>query len=141
MERILFDNHNVNYDEMYDSFKEWCEINDIDCEQYDNESDYFYNWVNNELSIEWKDFMFELKHSKENDECVVKGYVGRWNGNFEIAPHTFDDLKTAIENCIQNCDYYVIKEIDGVIDIISIHHDASNHFTIEKKNGMFNIQF
>ena len=141
MERTLYDNHNINYTEMYEDFKEWCELNDVDYTQYNDESDFFFNWVSDSLLFEWEDFIHNLNNSNENVECVVKGYCGRWNGNFEIVPTEFTNLKDAIYACIQNCDYYVIQDIDGVIDIISTHHDASNHFTIEKKNGKFNFDF
>lgn len=131
----LFDNTNINYDEYYNEFIEFCEENDIDYTKYPIDSYKFYEWVHETISMEYNDFMTELKYDEDNNvECVVLGYVGRWNGTFEIAPHKFCDLKTALEKCIGNCDYFKFTAENGIINVISIHHDASNHFTIHKLN-------
>ena len=53
MERTLYDNHNINYTEMYEDFKEWCELNDVDYTQYDDESAYFFNWISGAIVYDY----------------------------------------------------------------------------------------
>ena len=133
--RNLYNNYDINYNDWFEDFKEHCEINEIDHSQYDEESDYFHNWVWETLSMDWDDLMTNLKYDKENNvDCVVVGNVGRWNGTFEIEPKHFSTLEDAITACVQNCDYVVVNEMDGAIDIEAIHHDGHNNFKIHKLN-------
>lgn len=130
----LYDNHDISYTEMFNEFQNWCDLNGKDKTLYTDESNEFFEWLNEELSIELDDLFTNIKYSEENIECVVLGYVGRWNGRFEIEPKRFNTLIDAINACISNCDYFIITENDGIIDITSIHHDASNSFSIHKLN-------
>lgn len=133
--RNLYNNYDINYNDWFEDFKEHCEINEIDHSQYDEESDYFHNWIWETLSMDWDDLMTNLKYDKENNvDCVVVGSVGRWNGTFEIEPKHFSTLEDAITACVQNCDYVVVNEMDGAIDIEAIHHDGHNYFKIHKLN-------
>lgn len=135
---VIYDNHDVDYKDWFVEFKEWCECNDIDISKYDEDSDYFYDWVWDTLTIYWQDFICNLQHDKDNNvECVVRGKVGRWNGNFKIEPKTFPTLERAIYSCIKDCDYVTITQTeDGAIDIRATHHDGSNRFTIHKLNDL-----
>lgn len=132
MERVLYDNYDINYTEMFNDFQEWCKINDIDGSQYNDESSRFFEWVNEQMGIDFDDFITNLEYSNENDECVVEGKVGRWNGTFEIEPTNFGTTLSAIMTCINGCDYYTIKLIDGTIEVVSRHHDGTNVFSIHK---------
>lgn len=130
----LFDNYNYNLDEYYESYKEYCIDNDI-TNIGDIDSNEFYSWLNETFNIEFDDLLMNLKYDKENNvDCVVTGKVGRWNGNFEIECKHFNTLKDAIFACIENCEYYIITEDNGIINIISIHHDGRNNFDIHKLN-------
>lgn len=135
---VIYDNHDVDYKDWFVEFKEWCERNDIDISKYDEDSDYFYDWVWDTLTIYWQDFICNLQHDKDNNvECVVRGQVGRWNGNFEIEPETFPTLERAIYSCIKDCEYVTITQTeDGAIDIRATHHDGSHMFTIHKLNNL-----
>ena len=135
MSRILYDNYNINYTEWFEEFKDYCECNDIDHTQYDEDSEFFHNWIYDTLSMDWDDLMCNIKYDKDNNvDCVVTGRVGRWNGNFDIEPKHFSTLRDALNACIRDCDYIIITENEGVINIKGIHHDASNYFEIHKLN-------
>ena len=133
---VIYDNHNVNYDDWYEDFKDWCYDNDIDISNYDKDSEKFHNWVWNTLNMYWDDFIYNLQHDKDNNvDCVVTGKVGRWNGNFEITATHFATLEKAIYACIKYCDYITITQTeDGAIDVWAAHHDGSHSFTIHKLN-------
>lgn len=134
--KTLYDNYNIQYDEWFDGFLEFCEINDIPSNNFTQDSEEFFNWIHEELAIYWEDFKLNLKYDKENNsECVVIGSVGRWNGNFEIKPRKFNTLQEAIDKCVYNCDYIIIKEEMGVIRVIGIHHDGRHSFTIHRLNS------
>lgn len=133
---VIYDNHNVDYNEWYEEFKDWCCDNDIDVSNYDENSEKFHNWVWNTLNMYWDDFIYNLQHDKDNNvDCVVTGKVGRWNGNFEIVATHFATLEKAIYACIKDCDYITITQTeDGAIDVWAAHHDGSHSFTIHKLN-------
>ena len=61
----LFDNTNINYDEYYNEFIEFCEENDIDYTKYPIDSYKFYEWVHETISMEYNDFMTELKYDED----------------------------------------------------------------------------
>ena len=133
---VIYDNHNVDYDEWYEEFKDWCYDNDIDVSNYGEDSDNFHEWVWNTLNMYWDDFIYNLRYDKDNNvDCVVTGKVGRWNGNFEIVATHFATLEKAIYACIKDCDYITITQTeDGAIDVWAAHHDGSHSFTIHKLN-------
>ena len=56
----LYDNNNINYAEWFVEFKEYCEDNNIDHTQYNEDSDFFINWIYEEISMCWNDLMDEL---------------------------------------------------------------------------------
>lgn len=135
MERKIFDNYDFSYTEMYNDFVEWCKFNDIDHTQYDDESEFFHNWVWETLNQDWEDFKINLKYDKENkNDYLVVGEIGRWDGRREIQPQRFDTLSKAIMACCGSCDYISIDEENGVINITAIHHDGRNYFSIHKLN-------
>ena len=132
----LYNNYEINDAEWFEAYKEYCVINEIEVSNNDYENiEGFYEWQNEQLSMEWDDFMTNLRCDKENNvDCVVTGSVGRWNGTFDIEAKHFSTLEDAIRACIKNCDFIVINEINGVIDIEAIHHDGSHQFQIHKLN-------
>ena len=135
MDRTLYDNHNINYTEWFKAFKEHCMDNDIDHTQYDEDSEYFLNWLYNSLSMDWDDLMTNIKYDKDNNvDCVVVGSLGLWDGRHDIDTKHFSTLDRAINTCVSGCDYIVITENEGVIHIKGIHHDGTNNFEIHKLN-------
>lgn len=133
--KTLYNNYDINYSIWFSEFEEHCILNGIDHTQYTEESEKFYEWVQDTLAMEWDDLLTNIKYDKKNNvDCVVVGTVGRWNGNFDIEPKHFSTLRDALIACVQNCDYIVITEEDGAIKVKGVHHDATNYFTIHKLN-------
>ena len=97
MAYTMYDNHNINYTEWFEEFKEYCQDYDIDATQYDEYSDKFHQWIYNTLSMEWDDMMLNIKYDKNNNvDCVVNGSIGRWNGIFDVVARHFSTLEDAI---------------------------------------------
>ncbi len=133
--KTLYNNYDINNSLWFSDFKEWCNDNNIDSTQYNEDSEYFIQWIYDTLALYWDDLMTNLEYDKENNVyCVVTGSVGKWNGRFEIEPKHFATLKDAIIACTNNCDFIVITEEKGAINIRGIHHDGTNLFTIHKLN-------
>lgn len=136
MSRTLYDNHNINYTEWFEGFKEYCVDNDIDHTQYNEDSEYFHNWIYDILSMDWDDLMCNIKYDKNNNvDCVVTGSLGLWDGRHDIGTKHFPTLDRAINACVSGCDYIIITENEGVINIKGIHHDGTNCFEIHKLNA------
>ena len=136
MSYTMYDNYNINYTEWFEEFKEYCMDNDIDHTQYNEDSEYFHNWIYDTLSIEWDDMMSNIKYDKHNNvDCVVVGSLGLWDGRHDIDAKHFPTLDRAINACISGCDYVIIIENEGVINIKGIHHDGTNNFEIHKLNA------
>lgn len=131
----LYNNYDINYTEWFEEFNDYCEDNGIDHTQYDEDSEFFHNWVYDTLSMEWDDLMSNIKYDKNNNvDCIVVGSLGLWDGRHHIDPKHFPTLERAINACISGCDYIIITENDGVINIKGIHHDGTNQFNIYKLN-------
>lgn len=136
MEKTIHDNYNINYEEWYHEFVDYCKENNLE-NIYDEDSDVFYNWVYDTLNMNLDDFFTNLKYDKENNtDCIITGTIGKWNGNFDIYPTKCNTLYDAIIKCIRECDYFVITENNGVIHITSMHHDGRNYFEIHKLNDL-----
>ena len=133
--KTLYNNYNINYSAWFGDFEEHCILNGIDHTQYNEDSEYFYEWVQDTLAMEWDDLLTNIKCDMNNNvDCVVLGTVGRWNGNFEIQAKHFPTLRDAIIACVENCDYIVVTEDEGAIKVFGVHHDNNNYFTIHKLN-------
>ena len=131
--RTLFDNYNIDYDEMYQCYVECCEENDN--EIHDKNSNEFHDWLYQEIDICWDDLMLNINYDDDGkQECVVLGSVGRWYGRIEINAMKFDNLEKAIMACVDKTDFQVITEEKGVVYVTAIHHDSHNSFEIHKLN-------
>ena len=128
---VLFDNRNINYEELLEEYNNLVEEENIAKDIYD---DNFQMWVDDMIDMDWYNFLLDLKHQIGYDTpCVVFGTVGRWNGNFEIAP-THLTVWEAINKCTSEIQYVTIELNDGVINIDASHHDGLNHYTIHILN-------
>ena len=131
---VLYDNYAIQWNEWYEEFKDYCEDNDIDHTQYDDNSEYFMNWVYDTLNMYWEDFIYGINHDRDNNvDCVVVADLGLWYGRRDAVKH-FPTLEKAIYACVRDCDYITITLVDGVIKIRASHHDGTNYFEIHKLN-------
>ena len=133
--RTLFDNYTTNVEAELEYFKDYCEANEIEFPADAENSNEFYEWQSESLSIAWNDLINEIENDKDSNVlCVVTGTVGRWYGTFEIEPKAFPSLKAALNTCVSNMDYVIVREDEGVIKVEAIHHDGNNNFIIHKLN-------
>lgn len=134
--RTLFDNYTTNIEAELEYFKDYCEANEIEVPADAENSNEFYEWQSESLSIAWNDLINEIENDKDsNVNCVVTGKLGRWNGTAEIVPKAFPSLKAALYTCVFNMDYVIVTEDEGIIKVETIHHDGRNNFEIHKLNG------
>lgn len=129
----LYNDYDINYREWFEQFEDFCKENDIDSTQYNEDSEYFINWVYDRVNMDWDDLITNIEYSSENVPCIVIGNVGTWRGVFEIEAKRFETLESAIIACVSGCDT-IITEDDGVINVVADHHDGKNSFSIYKLN-------
>ena len=130
-EATLYNDYNVNEEDYRECYQEYCDMNDITPED-DTPMDY----INDILRLEWDDMIYNIEHSKYEDECVVMGKLGLWFSDREIEPVRESCLSDAIRKCIDKCDYAIIKIVDGHIEVKGIHHDGTNDFKIHCLNKL-----
>ena len=128
-EVTLYNDYNVNEEDYRECYQEFCEVNEIDPKE-ETPWDYIYET----LRLEWEDMLYNIEHSNYDEECVVIRKVGLWFGNREIEPARESNLVDAIKNCVGNCEYSIIKIVDGHIEVKGIHHDGTNDFEIHLLN-------
>lgn len=131
--------NDVNYTEWFEDFKEYCLDNDIDPTQYDEYSDKFHQWIYDTLDMEWEDFIYNLKHDRDNNTgCVVIADLGLWYGRRDAVKH-FPTLLDAIYACISDCDYITIHKLNE--KGYDAKCDEDNDLNNEEYFDKFNIQY
>ena len=89
----LYNNHDINYSAWFSEFEEYCILNGIDHTQYNEDSEYFYEWVQDTLAMEWDDLLTNIKYDKNNNtDCAAKSKIitksPHSNGNNSITDCT-----------------------------------------------------
>ena len=120
-----------------DDYKEFCEINDIE----EGDDDAFEEWKRDGAYRTWDDDMDNLGYIMTEEEFVITGSVGRWDGRRTIMPVRIKALRNAIKRCISGC--YMDVEVklnteSGIIEFDGHHHDGTDSFEIHRmsKNGI-----
>ena len=130
-ETTLYNDYDVNSDRIREDYLDFCENNETTPEEETP-----WDYISEILQMEWDDMISDIEDSKYNDECVVIGKVGFWFGNRDIEPQREIYLTDAIKKCINNCDFAIIKIVDGHIEVKGIHHDGTNDFEIHVLNKL-----
>lgn len=132
MKRInatYFNNLNIDFDFYKTSYQETYELNDKEMENVSENE--IWDYINNSLDMDFEEFERNLEYSKYNNEyCVITGRLGLWNRSPQIEPYVCDSIQEAISKCIESCDYVVIKQVNGHLEVTGVHHDGSNCFNI-----------
>lgn len=84
------------------------------------------------LRSDWDDFWVELKHASNrySGHWLMTADLGLWNGRRE-GGMVFQDVYSAVMQCVANMDYCTIHEDDyGNVRITGIHHDGTNYYYI-----------
>ena len=124
----------VGYD--YEDYLEYCEMNRLT--PGEKESVAFYEWVAEEVSINYESDMENIKYFEPyNVPVILTGTLGLYDGRPEITPRRFDSVHDAIERCFSSSisDIEVIWE-DGTITVYAYHHDGTNIFEINAENRL-----
>ncbi len=119
----------------YDSYEEFCEINDI--EPQGEDSDDFYDWCEEEAEEQYNNDMDEIRTCKQyNVPCIITGHLGLWDGSHEIQPVKMDSIYDAIIRCYgrDTLSNLKVNFEDGKIVVYYSHHDGTNVFTIYALN-------
>ena len=124
----------------YDDYKEYCE----DClgmeenEIPEENSQKFWDWVNDCSLNDWNDFETNIKHCTINyDTFAVWGVLGLWDGKHRICPEPqisegiWDTIQKMIGRSIDDIDLIYDKEEKCLI-FKAHHHDGTNVFVIKR---------
>jgi hypothetical protein len=117
----------------YEDFKMYLnEYKDEDwCDWEDTDED-FYRWESLQLEQDLDDLLCNLKYTKANEqECLIVGTLGLWDGRKEIIPTHCENLRDAILKCISgDCIVKKIERVGNTIEVDIAHHDGCNCFSI-----------
>lgn len=110
--------------------KDVTEFNEMNDTNYD-----LYTVTNILREDEITDFFDNLRYCEYNEnDFVIYGSVGMWNGRYNICPVVTSALDKAIYKCIKDCDNYSILLINGGLKITAYHHDGTNYFRVKMLN-------
>lgn len=127
----LVDTHNPTSIYGFDSFQDYCDACDDDG-VYNRESEEdWYKWAADEMEGDFDCLMDNLKYSKLfHYPVIVEGSLGLWWGRPEVEQKYFSDVLLAIRACIDGAYDVVIKKAGHKLEVVNMHHDGSNCFTI-----------
>lgn len=125
----LVDTHNATDNYREEDYKYYCE--DVG-EDYEGKTEYdYYEWAEEEAKRELEDFMTNLRYSNLYGRAVmVEGSLGLWWGRPDIEPRYFDNPLEAIIECIEGAWDVIIKKCGHRLEVVNLHHDGRNYFTI-----------
>ena len=128
---VYFDNTNFDFDE----YKEWfMKNNDIKDDEEVTDDD-AHNFIYDCIKEDYDDFFTNLMCSENDDNhCVITGRLGLWNGTPQIEPCVCPSMTDAIKKCLYNMDNAIIKQVNGHLEVVGIHHDGRNCFEIHLLN-------
>lgn len=126
----LVDTFNATERYTFEYYKEWCEMNDIECS--DEESQDYYIWAEEQAREELDDFFENLKYEQNLKyvPVIVEGSLGLWWGNPDIEQQYFGDVIKAIKACIEGAYDVIIKKKGHRLEVVNLHHDGRNYFTL-----------
>lgn len=129
----------------YEYYVEWCKDNEME-PQPENSDDY-WNWVNESTQIDYDDFFDNLKYSQAEKEghYMITFNLGLWNGHkIGYVEKIYDSLSEAIKDALNSSKYYLDYKVtfeNGDVVVYGYHHDGTNIMTIKRlsKHGERNL--
>ena len=129
--------------DMFDGFKDFCEINGYEVRGTRSEMEGLYlggrityfEWKAREINDDIDEFWRNLKMVKDSsyiDYYVVTGSLGLWNGRHSICAKTFNNLYDAVNACATDAMDMEVTCDGKVIEVTSHHHDGTNCFEIRR---------
>lgn len=106
------------------------EDNDLDPKDYTENQ--FYEWMYDMESMDFDDMLDNLHYTKIGKyRCLIEGTIGTWRGKREICQTDAWGIKEAILRCVDGADMVdSVKVVCNSIEVVTIHHDGRNYFTI-----------
>jgi hypothetical protein len=100
------------------------------------DSEEYYELYTDACTMNFEDFMSNLKYSNNNQPCVIIGSLGLWNGKHTIYPVVMDNVVDAIYKCLGNDAITMdIYKVNGYLEVNIYHHDGCNTFEIHLLNN------
>ena len=116
----------------YEDYLEFCDINGY--EPAGEDSDGFYNWVYEEIALNYEQDLENIKRFEPYNKPVsVTGTLGLWDGPHDIIPTVLGSVYDAIIECSRSADDVDVEWNDGEIIVKGYHHDGVNIFYIGEK--------
>lgn len=131
----------INYVDTFDVLKVYTKESFVDyctgCEtEYDAESEAdWLEWATYESESDIDAFIENVRYLYFDKPVVVDGNLGLWDGRKEVEQTYFDNPIDAVYACINNANAVIIDKVGNHIEIISLHHDGRNYFTLTFLNG------
>ena len=116
-------------------WKEYCENNDVEF----NENSIDWDYICDMRDMEWENVMYNLIGQFAENEVILSGFLGLWNGRPQIANYHFTQIKKAIFKCLQSGDEFQVSYDNWGIYIDVFHHDGTNNFTISPIKQNINL--
>lgn len=128
----------------YENYVAYCrEMEDTPNAEDSND---YWEWVNNMAGNDYEDFFDNLESSKNNSgSFMITFNLGRWNGRTQgYEAKIYHNLSEAIHKALNSSrDYldYKISWEDGNVVVYGYHHDGTNIMTIKKlsAHGLKNL--
>lgn len=125
----IVDTYNTTDVYSREDYRDFCEVNNIEYDENNDED--FYRWASDEAWQELEDFMTNLKYSNLYGRAVmVEGSLGLWWGHPEIEGTYYENPIKAIQDCIAEAYDVIIKKVGHRLEVVSLHHDGRNYFTL-----------
>ena len=119
----------TSYIPKYEEYKEHCEANEYEPQAEDSQD--YWEYVSERRYIEYDDFISNMENSAQAEKpCLLTGSCGLWNGTRVIKPYKFGDALSAVKKAFGFCDYFIVKQEDGLIKVETLYHDGRNSFEI-----------
>lgn len=90
--------------------------------------------IDDDLEMWFEDELHELKafFGGEYYHYLAIGSVGRWNGTFAAGTiFGCDEFESVLWKMLRDCMEYTIKDVNGILQIESAHHDGCVSFEIK----------
>ena len=120
-----------NADEYYsrEDYQEYRDMNEIE-EDFDDFE--YFNWARDMMQEEIGFLMDNLKCDKKlkDTPVIVEGSLGLWWGQPNIEQRYFKNPINALFACMDDAYDVVIKKAGHRLEVVNLHHDGRNYFTI-----------
>lgn len=131
MERTKFTMVDTMRDVDYSEVEDFCNINDMKAPEEGSHE--CYELESRLKAYDWEDFVDNLKYTLKNEDFLVTGTLGLWNGRHDIYAQVKNGLYDAVMYCIGDSTLDVdVQFNDGVIEVNCHHHDGTNCFEIHR---------